>query len=685
MVSFPINPGSVPPDTIESVPWDYVLGFAPHQTPDLPTDVWIPGGKGSLPDTVPFDFGLGGAGGGVDHFFDVNPLDQAFYDETVRMNNYEIERNNALDAWNRAMDERDYALALGELDLARQRQQDANFWQGESLRIEAEIAAAANATRERVAAIGAQASVESSRISAEATIRSAEIAAATARADSTNRLRVGLANAFNDQERNAVLARWNEEQAAIAKMEDYTNRLIQQTSNQVRGFEAETQRANVMGQLAQRQNEFLLEAVTSPRDLFGLYFLQRGFSPDFGTITGGGTPAEGTPLVPVNPLTAFVPTLELPNFDFGNPYEGTVGGATAAATAALQNNPFFTQSLAGIDAQQGGGSGSGGSGSGSGNRITSTVDFGSPPARDISGPREMPDRAAVPPHLIDINPGGLQGGVPLAGLRPGLNLSTVGGEQPVAGSAFTIPTFYDIEMTRPVSPEDSVAPGTQVFVNYDPERLAGGGFTNETVFTVGDAAHPNPEAGGAKPETVINPTGAPVQVIPHRDNVNTMNAAFPDFGANRTALRILQDYGRMLAPRFALGTGDYSDIAQQYADLGLGNLWIGSSDNTHLQGMDLPPALQALADFGVPISPALLSSVTGGQAPTLNVADVFRARGGGGLPALQTLANQTVGENQLFLEGFGQSVVGIPAQDIADFIGRPTRALRTAQQSFSTV
>ena len=123
-------------------------------------------------------------------------------------------------------------------------------------------------------------------------------------------------------------------------------------------------------------------------------------------------------------------------------------------------------------------------------------------------------------------------------------------------------------------------------------------------------------------------------------------------------------------PRFAMGTNSFY---QQ------------NSQNDYLNGREnIPTWIQTLADYGAPIAPSLYDSVSGGTSPTLNIGAAFTGRGGGMLPSMQTLNRQTAGENQLF-SGYVDGPVGMPSQDVIDFIGRPTQNLRTAQRSSATI
>ena len=134
-------------------------------------------------------------------------------------------------------------------------------------------------------------------------------------------------------------------------------------------------------------------------------------------------------------------------------------------------------------------------------------------------------------------------------------------------------------------------------------------------------------------------------------------------------------------PRYPVGT----DNSQQYANMGMSQLWQNSSSNDYLNGApNIPTWIQTLADYGAPIAPSLYNSVSGQTNPTLNMAQAFGQRGGGILPSLQTLNRQSAGENQLF-SGYVDGPVGMPSQDVIDFIGRPTQNLRTAQRGSGTI
>ena len=254
--------------------------------------------------------GGGGGGGGsafVDHFYDINPLDQATFDWNVSTDardfgfaqdqfaaqQGQIGWQNEFDTtqanWKQAMDERDYALAVGDQDLARQKQADANYWQGISAGLEQQ---------------GLNLQNQGQQLD-----YSAKLAGIAQQREASNQqYQIGMAGAANDAERNAIQDRWNQQQAYIAQMEDQTRRLLGGQQNQTAQFGAETDRAGTMGNLALENNKFIAEMARSPRDLFSLFFLQRGMTPDWDTMAAGGNPAMGDAIVPVNPMSAYKPT-----------------------------------------------------------------------------------------------------------------------------------------------------------------------------------------------------------------------------------------------------------------------------------------------------------------------------------------------------------------------------------------
>lgn len=221
----------------------------------------------------------------------------------------------------------DAAYQTGNQDLARQAQASLDYWEG----VEAKLQQAANDLTARGQDMTHQTNIASIN---------------EQRQDSLNRYNVGMANAANGEEANRISLIHEQEMAAIAKMEDETERGLGLMAGQTDQFSAETTRATGMGQLALQNNQFLLNAASTPRDLLGAYFLQRGLTPDWNTAMSGGQLPQGDPLVPVNPMTAYKPVTAPYDFSKGlptNQYTGQVGGASGAHQIAenkfLQGTP----------------------------------------------------------------------------------------------------------------------------------------------------------------------------------------------------------------------------------------------------------------------------------------------------------------------------------------------------------
>ncbi len=643
-----------------------------------------------------------------DHFFDISPTD-AYY---MGMAGEKWTGEQANTKWAEAMSEAAQAMAEGNLQLAAEKQQSANYWQGISASISRE-------------------------------------------------------------------------------------------GNQTNQFEAETNRATGMGNLALATNQFLMDKASRPEDLFSLYYLQRGVTPDWQSIKSGQ--ANGDAIVPVNPMTAYKP-----------------------ATAA----PDFTQPLQGVASPPG--SSTGGSGGSS------------------------PTNYAM---YVDRNPAGKQGGVPLANLRPGMNLSTVGGD--TTWDASYSDAYYDVGKTKKVNPGDVISGGTKIWVDYNPTpaapaapaapassttppAMAMGGWTSGDSFgrfIAGDSL-----TGRPNEEMIQLSPGASARVVPldpaHRqmaaqvkanampfsrpmprfalgtEGVSYTQALVPDgmggwytdgsktnkigggapptnngyqdlaiakglleqpqrpavggmpqqkpmggygdpsmnrpqrpgqpmapaqnysqpamggrqggwnhqqwgsflpqgmqqwrpqqqafspvggdvrFGAANTqmgsgggmqyqpAVR-LQNPGMQWTaasqqvakptPQFALGT----DASQQYADAGMGGQWMNSSDNPYAAGKQLSPNLQTHINNGMPIPPSIIDALSGGITPTADMGKVFSARGIGNMPSLQAINRMTQGEQQA-LKGYLQSSAmgnSIPFGDFLDFLQKPTQNLQSAQRA----
>lgn len=668
--------------------------------------------------------GGSGRGGGYSDPYagDYLKLAQDEFAHQQQVDAWSQQRTEANDRWNQAMDERDYALAVGDLTLAQKKQDDANYWKSVDNQIAQQEAAADRASAEARSAMSANASMFGSAAaanasmfgastSAKARIQEAEISAAIARQNSENNLRIGLANARNEEQRNAVLKAWNEDQAAIARMEDETRRNIAEKQLGIDRYQSETARFGEYSNAQQKQNELIAELARSPRDLFGAFFLQRGITPDFDAIAQGNAQV-GSPLTASSAMDAFVPQYGLPDdVSIGNSESGNVG----AATRGLQLDPNnFIE---------------GGTGLGNDGGFTYTpgaysnmADFGYTPisAPTVSGGSGMPSggfiNAAAPGSAmqtpqVDVNPAGKYGGVPVAALKPGMNLATVGGPD-ITGSHFDFPVYRDQAKTQAIGPDELIQGGTQVWVDYpggggqqipfdagDGNSGGGqlgfikqanrGGMVRDPMAILGDSRGRDPESGGAKPEVLLNPTGAPFGVIP---------SDMLDFGVSRgnRAQVALEGGGGMenpsIDPRLielilGMGANAYNKgtmEANRYAT-GTGNfgasLWVPESTNPHVQDSNqLPYWMKTLYDNNVPLPPQLISSVTGGSSSPNNFANAFTSRGGGVAPSLQTLGNQTLGETELF-RGYTEGPVGLSATDLIDFLGKPTQNLGTAQRS----
>lgn len=521
----------------------------------------------------------GGGASSVDHFGDVSGNQAAVigedarqFDATNALDQKKFEADEAERRRQASIDERNLALSQGNLDLARKKQADANHWAGVSAEIERErnaITAQGNQLQHAAAMAGVE----------------------QAREDSNKRFQVGMAGAVNDQQRNQVEAQWNAEQAAIAKMEDETKRILGAQQNQVAQFGQETDRAARMGTLALDNNKFIAEQARSPRDLPGLFMMQRGIAPDWQTILAGGTPGTGASLIPADVMRAYVPTTAAPVFN-GTPVNQSAAGVGAASAAGI-------------------------AAAGAGNQFINANGFTSNPA---------PQQPMAAPPVAPIQ-------------QPQQPPVTFSGWQPQPEPKRDLLYRYGVPA---------------VAADY---RAVGGPTTAEHVVA-GDAPAADPSAGGALPEGIWNPTRAPLFIDP-----------------NPKTAQMMMMYG---ARRFALGT----DNSQAYADAGMGSAWIPDSANTYAnsQPHELPPALKALANYGYPISPALYASSTGSFAPTLNMANAYRERGGGTLFGLQTLNNMSRDEQEA-QRGISEGVIGMPWDSLVDYIARGTRGLRTAQQA----
>lgn len=60
-------------------------------------------------------------------------------------------------------------------------------------------------------------------------------------------------------------------------------------------------------------------------------------------------------------------------------------------------------------------------------------------------------------------------------------------------------------------------------------RFAHGGYTTAPVFMAGDAMHPNPAAGGAQPELILNPMRAPLYIADNEDTMEVIGDSVPRY------------------------------------------------------------------------------------------------------------------------------------------------------------
>lgn len=270
-----------------------------------------------------------------------------------------------------------------------------------------------------------------------------------------------------------------------------------QQSNRTNQFGAETDRANRMGQLALEQNKFILDAAGQPRNMFSLYMMQRGLAPDWETLGNGGQVAQGAALAPVDVMNAYTPVTTPGTFNAvaaqsqasssgvqpgANPMDSNwflknFANANTATTAVPQFNEQF-RGAQGAAASNYDSSQNRFIGADPGYRpTTGAPSFNYTPERAQPGAWTGPGAVnnflpaggavpAAPKSYSDTNIGGLGGGVPIAGLRPGLNLSTVGGPD-ITGAEFgPTPAYYDQGMTQRIGAGDRVQGGSQVWTWY---------------------------------------------------------------------------------------------------------------------------------------------------------------------------------------------------------------------------
>lgn len=306
-----------------------------------------------------------------------------------------------------------------------------------------------------------------------------------------------MANATNDAARVGIEDNTRLDRNSQFNAEQTNQFTLGQQGNQTNQFGAETDRANRMGTLALENNKFIADMSSNPRDMFALYAMQRGVAPDWGTIMSGGTPATGSALAPASVMNAYTPTTNAPTFN------ATAAQSTAqqnhGGSYGAQNNQFLqnwqgantaTSALPQFNAQFQGAQAQSSSGYDSSKNPFIGQQASYQPSTSAPSFNYTPQNAQTPTwtgpaaqsgflpmnnnpvskptqRLVDNNPGGLQGGVPLAGMRDGLNMSTVGGGD-ITGADFTLPSYYDEGMSQPINPGDVVKGGSQVYSWYGP-------------------------------------------------------------------------------------------------------------------------------------------------------------------------------------------------------------------------
>ena len=561
--------------------------------------------------------------------------------------------------------------------------------------ISAGTAAASNATTQRGQDISAQNTL-------------AQIA--QAKYDSDLRWQTGMASATTAQQRNQIDAQHYAEQAVIAQMQNATTEHLGEQGNQVQQYGSELNHAAAMGNLAEQTNKDIAQFASSPRNDPALYFMQRGYAPDWNTLAQGGQLARGAAWAPTDPQKAYVPVTKPVDFStpWVNPYASQVGQHEAAGVAISQQpNPYISAQppaqyappaytppaqVAPYQPPQAAG-------------------YGPPAAtQQVSRPVDTVTGAAPTNNAFNwdtarMTEGGIDNravaDVPSGGYWTGMTGH-------IGTSA--VPDYQGWTVLNPSTgqPWDSstpINPDTQLTLR----RMAYGGMTRARQFLAGDANAPDPSAGGALPEVIQNPTGAPLSVVPNPQNMQQMGPppGQPMMPMDPTAQmnRVLMGLGkRPLMRRFALGTADQqgagpsgipinygndnqmndatSAAAQNaYNANGLGSAWLPTSNNSYArsQPTPMPTLLNNLAGYGYPVTPALYSAATGSNMPTQNFAAAFGQTAGGGnaMPSLQSLNHMTPSEMEYY-RGYIEGPMGVPWSDLTNYIASGTANLGKA-------
>lgn len=618
--------------------------------------------------------------GSVDHFYDISPAEQ-----------YTMERNARNDERNIANDDREYERNTARDLIDDQRnQRDYDYGVTRDTRTDAQS--------DRTYNLGVADSQN------DYNARMAEIA--QSREDSNNNYAIGIANAQNDGEKNNITQRWNEEQSRIAKMEDETEMILGQQSNQTNQFGAETNRATGMGRLALDNNKFIADMASGARgaDLFTLWAMQRGMAPDWNKMKAGGEPARGDALAPSSVMSAYTPTTAPPTFNATNRYKDAVGA-----------NPYTAKTF--VPPPLAGGSGGGGS------QFVPPA-YVAPQATPMPAAAPRPTPAATPAATPANNWSGIRAR-DVDYLQSGQKAMHMTGSTGTSRAGdYTNFKVYNSNTNAEYGADERIGADQNVWL----ERRGAGGFTTAKNILAGDANDPNPNAGGAKPEPIYNPTGAPLYIQPNPNNNGAAqgnnNMGMSERRAidqpyqyergvderygrawaqkdNRYRMGMLGDYGRRPDPsvlwnkprwqnqplppqqrnwdwqpqRFALGSGQEAYNAQ-----GMGSSYIPDSENEYLAGQELPPALEMFRKRKMALAPSLANAAMGVGNGVANMGAAFGAYGAGTATSLQGLRNQTKSETELY-KGYVEGVNKIPWADYVDWIGKPTESLRGAQRA----
>lgn len=257
----------------------------------------------------------------------------------------------------------------------------------------------------------------------------------------------------------------------------------------------------------------------------------QGVTPVAGPATGPGT----NPYLNGTNTPQYQPTTQAPNFNL-TPGSGTnvaiPDSQVPIVSGSSTPNPYTSAGPAAVNGPA---------------PITNQVPMQS--TTPVSGP------PPPGPSHQDINPGGSQGGVPVASLHPGMNLSTVGGNTAIHGSDFSKPAYYDEAKTQPIQPGDTVNPGVQVWVDNGTPQMAAGGYTTAPQFVTGD--HPSGIPTGNEELTQLGLTTENGYIQPTAKVI-------PLNPANRPINQGAAYAAAQNSPRFALGTDAQRNLAMGY-------------------------------------------------------------------------------------------------------------------------